>query len=126
MFFTVDFEIDGDVNGIVGSSIDIEGRSDDGDAILGTSADGALQHGLDIKEDEDSSGRDLFPLDVPQTIDSLGPADEPYVGQEFDSEAEAHAFYNAYATRVGFIIRVSKLSRSRRDGSAIGRCTCLQ
>ncbi|CAI0422420.1 unnamed protein product, partial [Linum tenue] len=48
-------------------------------------------------------------------------SDEPYVGQEFDSEAAAHAFYNSYATRVGFIIRVSKLSRSRRDGSAIGR-----
>lgn len=45
----------------------------------------------------------------------------PYLGQEFESEAAAHAFYNAYATRVGFIIRVSKLSRSRRDGTAIGR-----
>jgi len=43
------------------------------------------------------------------------------LGQEFDSEAAAHAFYNAYATRIGFVIRVSKLSRSRRDGSAIGR-----
>ncbi|XP_022868966.1 protein FAR1-RELATED SEQUENCE 6-like isoform X1 [Olea europaea var. sylvestris] len=117
----VDFVIDADVNGIVGSSIDIVGRSDDGDAILGTSADGALQHGLDIKVDEDSSGRDLFPQDGPQTVNSLGPAEEPYVGQEFESEAEAHAFYNAYATRVGFIIRVSKLSRSSRDGSAIGR-----
>ncbi|CAA2998711.1 Hypothetical predicted protein, partial [Olea europaea subsp. europaea] len=45
----MDFVIDADVSGIVGSSIDIVGRSDDGDAILGTSADGALQHGLDIK-----------------------------------------------------------------------------
>ncbi|CAI8616718.1 unnamed protein product [Vicia faba] len=42
-------------------------------------------------------------------------------GQEFESEAAAHAFYNAYAAEVGFIIRVSKLSRSRRDGTAIGR-----
>ncbi|QHN79210.1 protein FAR1-RELATED SEQUENCE 1-like [Arachis hypogaea] len=45
---------------------------------------------------------------------------EPYVGQEFESEAEAHAFYNAYATSVGFIVRVSK-ARSRIDNSAIGR-----
>ncbi|XP_047317449.1 protein FAR1-RELATED SEQUENCE 6 isoform X3 [Impatiens glandulifera] len=49
------------------------------------------------------------------------PMDEPYVGQEFESEAAAHAFYNAFATRIGFVIRVSKLSRSRRDGSPIGR-----
>ncbi|KAI3776241.1 hypothetical protein L1987_46014 [Smallanthus sonchifolius] len=42
-------------------------------------------------------------------------------GMEFESEAAAHAFYNAYATRVGFVISVSKLSRSRRDGTAIGR-----
>ncbi|QHN86142.1 Protein FAR1-RELATED SEQUENCE [Arachis hypogaea] len=46
---------------------------------------------------------------------------EAYVGQEFESEAEAHAFYNAYATSVGFIVRVSKLSRSRIDNSAIGQ-----
>ncbi|KAK1400923.1 FAR1 domain-containing protein [Heracleum sosnowskyi] len=47
--------------------------------------------------------------------------EEPYLGQEFESEAAAHAFYNTYATRLGFVIRVSKLSRSRRDGTAIGR-----
>ncbi|XP_057748059.1 protein FAR1-RELATED SEQUENCE 1-like [Arachis stenosperma] len=46
---------------------------------------------------------------------------EPCVGQEFESEAEAHVFYNAYATSVGFIVRVSKLSRSRIDNSTIGR-----
>ncbi|KAL4355769.1 hypothetical protein AHAS_Ahas09G0019800 [Arachis hypogaea] len=46
---------------------------------------------------------------------------EPYVGQEFESEVEAHVFYNAYATSVGFIVRVSKLSRSRIDNSTIGR-----
>ncbi|XLR40086.1 hypothetical protein S83_024746, partial [Arachis hypogaea] len=28
---------------------------------------------------------------------------EPYVGHESESEAEAHAFYNTYATSVGFI-----------------------
>ncbi|KAL5543151.1 hypothetical protein UlMin_010861 [Ulmus minor] len=62
---------------------------------------------------------DLIPVAVPTT--SVVAEDEPYVGLEFDSEAAAHAFYNTYAARVGFVIRVSKLSRSRRDGSAIGR-----
>ncbi|KAL1567148.1 protein FAR1-RELATED SEQUENCE 5-like [Salvia divinorum] len=114
----MDYEINGDVNGeVVGSSTNYEGRDDD-DAIVGSSADGVLQHGLDIKVDEDSSERELFQLDELQDVNCV---DEPYVGQEFESEAAAHAFYNLYATRVGFVIRVSKLSRSRRDGTAIGR-----
>ncbi|XVF65585.1 hypothetical protein PTKIN_Ptkin09bG0260300 [Pterospermum kingtungense] len=75
--------------------------------------EGILQQVPNVKMDQASPGGD----DIPEGF----PADEPYEGQEFESEAAAHAFYNAYATRVGFIIRVSKLSRSRRDGSAIGR-----
>ncbi|KAL2328861.1 hypothetical protein Fmac_022288 [Flemingia macrophylla] len=67
----------------------------------------------------DSSGGITVPSGIP-TI-SVVSVEEPYVGQEFVSESAAHAFYNAYATDVGFIIRVSKLSRSRRDGSVIGR-----
>lgn len=121
----MDYEIDGDVNGeVVGSSTNFEGRTDDDEnAIVGSSADG-LQQELDIKvddDDDDSSERELFQLDELQDVNFSTPVDEPYVGQEFESEAEAHAFYNSYATRVGFVIRVSKLSRSRRDGSAIGR-----
>ncbi|KAI4324314.1 hypothetical protein L6164_023865 [Bauhinia variegata] len=73
----------------------------------------------DVDMTQDSSGGDIIPAGVP--VVSVASADEPYAGQEFESEAAAHAFYNAYATRVGFVIRVSKLSRSRRDGSAIGR-----
>lgn len=118
----MDFDIDGDVNGeVVGSSIDIEGKTDDEDAIAGTSVDGALKEALDIKVDQDLSRIEMIPLDNPQAVNNSAPGDEPYIGQEFESEAEAHAFYNTYATKVGFIIRVSKLSRSRRDGSAIGR-----
>ncbi|KAF7151303.1 hypothetical protein RHSIM_Rhsim02G0081200 [Rhododendron simsii] len=69
----------------------------------------------------DLSARGMVPVEELLAVNSSTPVDEPYIGQEFESEAEAHAFYNAYATRVGFIIRVSKLSRSRRDGSTIGR-----
>ncbi|RZB79672.1 Protein FAR1-RELATED SEQUENCE 5 isoform C [Glycine soja] len=68
---------------------------------------------------QDSSGGITIPSAIPTV--SVVSVEEPYVGQEFGSEAAAHAFYNAYATEVGFIVRVSKLSRSRRDGTAIGR-----
>lgn len=46
---------------------------------------------------------------------------EPYVGMEFDSEEAAKAYYNAYACRVGFRVRVSRCHRSMRDGSIICR-----
>ncbi|CAH9113342.1 unnamed protein product [Cuscuta europaea] len=91
----------------------------------------AFQEQPDVKTNNDLPGRDVIVSieeeneeegeEADTTVSNSSVADEPYVGQEFESEAAAHAFYNAYATRVGFIIRVSKLSRSRKDGSAIGR-----
>ncbi|KAG6421335.1 hypothetical protein SASPL_117886 [Salvia splendens] len=112
----MDYEINSDVNGeVVGSSTDHQGGTD---AIVASSANRVLHHGLDIKVDEDSPEMELFEL---QDVDCITPNDEPYIGQEFESEAAAHAFYNAYATRAGFVVRVSKLSRSMRDGTAIGR-----
>ncbi|CAB4285597.1 unnamed protein product [Prunus armeniaca] len=48
-------------------------------------------------------------------------ADEPYVGQEFDTEITAQAFYNAYGMRVGFMTRMNYLARSKHDGTIIGR-----
>ncbi|CAN6552341.1 unnamed protein product [Malus baccata var. baccata] len=117
----MEFALDGDVDGeVVGSSAEMElSRAGDENETGGSSVEGAFQLGLDDKINLDSPRGDIIPEAVP--VVSVVPADEPYVGQEFETEAAAHAFYNAYATRVGFIIRVSKLSRSRRDGSAIGR-----
>lgn len=46
--------------------------------------------------------------------------EEPYVGQEFASEESAHSFYTAYAMRMGFIVRMDCLRRSR-DGTVIKR-----
>ncbi|CAI0422418.1 unnamed protein product, partial [Linum tenue] len=80
---------------------------------------GGFQQDLCKKLDPESP--EIDELQDGFAVSDADTSDEPYVGQEFDSEAAAHAFYNSYATRVGFIIRVSKLSRSRRDGSAIGR-----
>ncbi|KAL6342626.1 hypothetical protein AAG906_012490 [Vitis piasezkii] len=111
----MDFGVGGDANGevVVRSSVDMVRTSDESE-MGGNSVEVAFQSSEDNKLNQDSSGTEIIPVVEPYV-------DEPYVGQEFESEAAAHAFYNAYATRVGFIIRVSKLSRSRRDGSAIGR-----
>ncbi|CAA7016681.1 unnamed protein product [Microthlaspi erraticum] len=73
------------------------------------------------QDDDEKVDPDSIPLVVADMAEEEVQADEPYVGQEFESEAAAHGFYNAYATKVGFVIRVSKLSRSRHDGSPIGR-----
>jgi hypothetical protein len=117
----VEFGVDDDINGeMVGNSAGVEDRRvGDENGTGGSSVEGAFPQDRDEKMNQDSSGSDLVPTAIPSV--SMIASDEPYLGQEFESEAAAHAFYNAYATRVGFVIRVSKLSRSRRDGSAIGR-----
>lgn len=46
---------------------------------------------------------------------------EPYVGMEFESEEAAMMYYDAYAKRLGFIIRVGNCHRSGREGSVISR-----
>ncbi|KAL7176975.1 hypothetical protein ACSBR2_030332 [Camellia fascicularis] len=114
-FSKVDFEVDSDANGeVVGNSVDVEYRAGDENGMGGNSVEELFQQNQDDKVTQVLSGKEMIPVDEPQA-----PVDKPYLNQEFESEAEAHAFYNAYATRVGFVIRVSKLSRSRHDGSAI-------
>lgn len=116
----MDYRIDSNVNGeLVGNSVEVGDRVGNEDEIYGTSVGVTLHQDEDNKVDPDSLAQETIPEGIPSV--ALVQADEPYVGQEFESEAAAHAFYNAYATHVGFVIRVSKLSRSRRDGSAIGR-----
>ncbi|CAH9146202.1 unnamed protein product [Cuscuta epithymum] len=53
--------------------------------------------------------------------DEREPSLEPCVGLEFDSAEEAQEFYNLYATKAGFRIRIGQLYRSRIDGSVISR-----
>ncbi|XP_055831970.1 protein FAR1-RELATED SEQUENCE 2 isoform X2 [Solanum dulcamara] len=116
----VDFVVDDHVSGDEEEGTVVELRAVDENAIGGSSSEEALHQVHDVKLDQDLPERADLLLEEAQSLDNSN-SDEPYVGLEFESEAAAHAFYNAYATRVGFIIRVSKLSRSRRDGSAIGR-----
>lgn len=116
----MEFAVDGSINGETSGNAAIGEVSSiaDENRAGGSSAEPYKQD-QDDNVTRDSSGGETIPSAVPAV--SLASVDEPYVGLEFDSEAAAHAFYNAYATQVGFIIRVSKLSRSRRDGTVIGR-----
>ncbi|GLU03915.1 hypothetical protein SLE2022_210860 [Rubroshorea leprosula] len=56
-------------------------------------------------------------LDAPEGILDV----EPYLGMEFESEEAAKVFYDAYATRLGFIMRVDAFRRSMRDGKVVWR-----
>lgn len=50
---------------------------------------------------------------------------EPYVGMEFDSEGDAKNFYDEYARREGFIVRLDRCHRSEVDNRIISRrLTC--
>lgn len=115
----MEFGVDGDSE-VVGNSTLVEDSKPLDENETGVSS---IERIFDQDQDEkiiqDSTGRNAILDSVPGL--PVVQADEPYVGQEFENEAAAHAFYNSYATRVGFVIRVSKLSRSRRDGTAIGR-----
>ncbi|KAL7124595.1 hypothetical protein ABFS83_14G059400 [Erythranthe nasuta] len=46
---------------------------------------------------------------------------EPCVDMEFDSEEAAKVFYDAYATHMGFTMRVDAFRRSMRDGGVVWR-----
>lgn len=46
---------------------------------------------------------------------------EPYEGMEFESEDAAKIFYDEYARRLGFVMRVMSCRRSERDGRILAR-----
>ncbi|CAL2269814.1 unnamed protein product [Prunus armeniaca] len=99
-------------NGVLDNSADVELRLNHDGAILATC----------VVEEASSLGQiEQVSQNSSRVEQNAVEGDEPYLGQEFDSEAAAHAFYNAYALRIGFRTRVNDLSRSRVDGSIIAR-----
>jgi hypothetical protein len=61
--------------------------------------------------------------------DVVTKTDEPHMGMEFESDADARAFYNAYALRFGFGIRVARSRSERRKGVEVlvmKRFVCLK
>lgn len=82
-----------------------------------------LRKGIVIKKVDDHAAEIDESIENPVErviADSNEPANlEPCVGMEFDSEEAATVFYFAYATRVGFDIRINSRRRSVRDGATI-------
>ncbi|XP_043708056.1 protein FAR1-RELATED SEQUENCE 5-like [Telopea speciosissima] len=96
------------------NSIDMEVPAGPDNEMIKSSVEGEVHQDEEIgKNTESTSGREL--------VVSEGDPNEPRVGMEFESETAVHAFYSAYADRVGFVIRWSRLGRSRRDRSVIAR-----
>lgn len=50
-----------------------------------------------------------------------GPALEPYIGMEFESEEAAKEFYDGYARRLGFVMRIDQCRRSEVDKRILSR-----
>jgi len=114
----VEFEIGGTCETVADAAIGESSSIADDNREGGSSVEPNYKQDESDNVPQDSSGITI-PFAIPTV--SVVAVEEPYVGQEFESESAAQTFYNAYATDVGFIVRVSKLSRSRRDGTAIGR-----
>ncbi|KAL5071995.1 hypothetical protein RYX36_022882 [Vicia faba] len=56
---------------------------------------------------QDSSRVEQILLAIP-ALSAVRTVDEPYMGHEFVSGAEVYVFYNAYAARVRFVMRVRR------------------
>ncbi|KAH8501291.1 hypothetical protein H0E87_016200 [Populus deltoides] len=77
-----------------------------------------LEHSPDVPNEDRNNSTDGNPQHGSDgTIGGI----EPYVGQEFESEAAALEFYCSYATRTGFVTRMRDHNCSQRDGSIISR-----
>lgn len=112
LYAAVDSELGTNINdGNLDKSTDIELRVGNN----GTMAEGSVENSSQLAQNDpmvqESSGTEL----------PLIEGDEPYIGQEFESEVAAQEFYSAYGQKMGFNIRVSNLCRSRRDGTLTSR-----
>uniref|UniRef100_A0A6V7QR21 Protein FAR1-RELATED SEQUENCE n=1 Tax=Ananas comosus var. bracteatus TaxID=296719 RepID=A0A6V7QR21_ANACO len=75
--------------------------------------------------DRDAGGTDVIATDVDVDVKNQ----DPYLRMEFESDAAARAFYNAYASRLGFGIRVARSRSERRKGVEVlvmKRFVCLK
>ncbi|KAL3649256.1 hypothetical protein CASFOL_005659 [Castilleja foliolosa] len=80
----------------------------------------------DLEIDDSNSGNSEENDIIEDNKDStaaVGPEEalEPYVGMEFESEEDASRFYNAYARRIGFVVRIMQRRRSEIDGRTLAR-----
>ncbi|CAA2969377.1 FAR1-RELATED SEQUENCE 7-like isoform X1 [Olea europaea subsp. europaea] len=105
----------------------VEVEVDQGDTIADSNAegnDGELE-GSEEFEGEENYGKleeddDVEAEDNTSQVEG-GEVLEPYVGMEFESEGAARSFYNDYARRIGFVVRIMQRRRSEIDGRTLAR-----
>ncbi|AQL04276.1 FAR1-domain family sequence [Zea mays] len=112
--------------GLVGDFIDAEDNTFTKNIDQGTGVMASQIHG------DDPSVGSMPPVignELLMAADVLAKNDEPRMGMEFDSDAAARAFYNAYALCFGFGIRVARSRSERRKGVEVlvmKRFVCLK
>ncbi|XP_022719843.1 protein FAR1-RELATED SEQUENCE 12-like isoform X1 [Durio zibethinus] len=105
-------QTDKDIRGeVLDTTTNDEHRLGNDGTMAGSSAEDASQVEENDRMTQNSSGVQLTVVE----------GDEPYVGQEFENEAAAYAFYSAYGMRMGFITRMNYHNRSKIDGSIVSR-----
>lgn len=113
----MDSELDKNINdGVLNDSSDAELKHSNDGALVGSFVEVEEMSHLGQGQDDEVTQN---PCKDGSSV--VVEADEPYVGQEFDTEITAQAFYNAYGMRVGFMTRMNYLARSKHDGTIIGR-----
>uniref|UniRef100_A0A0A8ZB66 Protein FAR1-RELATED SEQUENCE n=1 Tax=Arundo donax TaxID=35708 RepID=A0A0A8ZB66_ARUDO len=88
---------------LVEDFIDVEDDTGTENVDQGTGVMSSQVHGIDPSEGSMRPVADNLLM----AADVVGRNDEPHMGMEFESDAAARAFYNAYALRFGFGIRVA-------------------
>ncbi|XP_039843945.1 protein FAR1-RELATED SEQUENCE 5-like [Panicum virgatum] len=110
---------------LVEDFIDVEDDMGTENIDQGTAVVASQIHGIDPSDGTmPTTGNELL-----MAADVVGKNDEPCMGMEFESDAAARAFYNAYALRFGFGIRVARSRSERRKGVEVlimKRFVCLK
>ncbi|KAJ6317884.1 hypothetical protein OIU76_013432 [Salix suchowensis] len=106
--------------------MDLEQGPDVPDEDVDNSSDGNPQHG----SDGTIGGSSIEATSQPEQSDKMTPNStggfeltvvEPYVGQEFESEAAALEFYCSYATRTGWVAEQGFPSEKQSNGAWVIR-----
>ncbi|KAL6839433.1 hypothetical protein ACP4OV_030703 [Aristida adscensionis] len=112
-------------NELVEDFIDVEDDTGTEDIDRRTSVMASQVHSTDPPEGSmPNVGNELL-----MAADLVGKNDEPHMGMEFESDTAAREFYNAYAVRFGFGIRVARSRSERRKGVEVlvmKRFVCLK
>ncbi|KAI3923853.1 hypothetical protein MKW92_007825 [Papaver armeniacum] len=108
-------------NNVTEDGYDVDGNCNkESEESLGFQSDCELVNGFCEK---DENGEEIFSDGI-----ETGMENEPKVGMIFDTRDKAYEYYNRYARKIGFSVRIQRTNRSRADRSKIHRqllvCNC--